>query len=61
METFRNYVRESIEELRYKMTWPTWKNLQQTTGIVLVGAAILALLIFLMDMLSNQITHFIYK
>jgi|JI91814CRNA_FD_contig_31_5271453_length_913_multi_3_in_0_out_0_2 preprotein translocase subunit SecE len=61
METLRNYVRESFEELRYKMTWPTWKNLQQTTGIVLIGAAVLALLIFLMDALSNQVTHFIYK
>lgn len=61
MDTLRNYVRESFEELRYKMTWPTWKNLQQTTGIVLIGAAVLALLIFLMDALSNQITHFIYK
>ncbi len=61
MDTFRNYVRESFEELRYKMTWPTWKNLQQTTGIVLIGAGVLAFLIFLMDTLSNQVTHFIYK
>ena len=62
MQGLMTYIRESFEELRYRMTWPSWSNLQQTTTVVLVGAAILALLIFTMDSVSNLITEkLIYK
>jgi preprotein translocase subunit SecE len=56
----RLYVRESLEELRTKITWPTWANLQQTTGIVLLACLILALIIFGMDTISNQVLKLIY-
>ena len=55
------YVRESFDELTQKMTWPTWQNLQETTGVVLVGTALLAAIIFVMDFVSNQLLHLIYK
>jgi preprotein translocase subunit SecE len=60
MNKLRAYINESIEELRTKMTWPTWLNLQQTTGIVLLASALLALVIFLMDTASNQLLKLIY-
>jgi preprotein translocase subunit SecE len=60
MNKFSLYIKESFDELRNNMTWPTWANLQQTTGVVLVGVTVLALLIFLMDTTSNTVTHFIY-
>ena len=56
----RAYVNESLEELRTKITWPTWANLQATTGVVLLASLILALIIFLMDASSNQILKLIY-
>ena len=56
----RAYVNESLEELRTKITWPTWANLQATTGVVLLASAILALIIFLMDASSNQLLKLIY-
>jgi preprotein translocase subunit SecE len=55
------YIRESFDELTQKMTWPTWQNLQETTGVVLVGTTLLAAIIFVMDLASNQILHLIYK
>jgi preprotein translocase subunit SecE len=55
------YIRESFDELTQKMTWPTWQNLQETTTVVLVGTALLAVIIFVMDFASNQILHLIYK
>jgi preprotein translocase subunit SecE len=55
------YIRESFDELTQKMTWPTWQNLQETTWVVLIGTALLALVIFVMDFASNQILHLIYK
>ncbi len=56
----RAYVNESLEELRTKITWPTWANLQATTGVVLLASAILAIIIFLMDASSNQLLKLIY-
>jgi preprotein translocase subunit SecE len=60
MNNIRLYINESIDELKNKITWPTWINLQQTTGIVLVASAFLALLIFSMDTVSNQLLKLIY-
>ena len=56
----RAYVNESLEELRTKITWPTWANLQATTGVVLLASLLLAVIIFLMDASSNQILKLIY-
>ena len=56
----RQYVQESVEEFRTKMTWPTWSNLQQTTGVVLLASLLLALIIFGMDSISNQALKLIY-
>jgi preprotein translocase subunit SecE len=60
MDTLRNYINESMDELRTKMTWPTWINLQQTTGIVLLACAILALIIFTMDITANTLLKLVY-
>jgi preprotein translocase subunit SecE len=56
----RAYINESLEELRTKITWPTWENLQATTGVVLLASLFLAVIIFLMDASSNQILKLIY-
>jgi preprotein translocase subunit SecE len=60
MDRIRTYVNESLEELKTKMTWPTWVNLQQTTGIVLLACAMLAAVIFGMDAVSNFALKLIY-
>ena len=60
MDKIKSYINESLEELRTKITWPTWTNLQQTTGIVLFACALLALIIFSMDLISNQALKLIY-
>ena len=60
MDRLRNYINESIDELRTKMTWPTWINLQQTTGIVLMACALLAVIIFAMDFVSNFALKLLY-
>jgi preprotein translocase subunit SecE len=60
MEKLRSYINESLEELKTKMTWPTWINLQQTTAVVLLASAMLALIIFGMDSIANQALKLIY-
>jgi preprotein translocase subunit SecE len=40
---------ETYNELMHNVTWPTWKELQSSSILVLVASAIIALLVFLMD------------
>ena len=43
------YVREAIDELMHKVTWPTWKELQSSALVVMVASFIIALIIFVID------------
>lgn len=45
------YVQESYQELVHKVSWPSWKDLQSSSLIVLISALIVSLLIFAMDWL----------
>lgn len=53
MEAIRQYFRESYNELVNKVTWPSISELQSTTVIVLVASLIIALVVYLMDLVSN--------
>ena len=45
----KKYILESILELRDKVTWPTWVQLQSSTILVAISSVIIALIISLMD------------
>jgi preprotein translocase subunit SecE len=49
MSKIANYVRESYDELVHKVSWPTFKELQNSAVVVAVAALILALIVFIMD------------
>lgn len=49
MANIKAYIAETYDELVNQVTWPTWKELQSSSILVLVATAIIALLIFLMD------------
>ena len=55
------YVQEAYDELLHKVTWPTWDELQQTTIIVLVALALVTVVIFGMDVVSENVLTFMYK
>lgn len=40
---------ETYNELIHNVTWPTWKELQSSSILVLVASTIIAFLVFLMD------------
>jgi preprotein translocase subunit SecE len=62
MESIKLYIKESYNELLNKVTWPTWSNLQSSTIVVIVASILLALVILLMDTISNGLLGgFIYK
>jgi len=43
------FFKESYEELISKVTWPSWKELQESTVLVFVTILVLVVFIFLMD------------
>ena len=51
MSKFGNYVKESYDELVHKVSWPSFKELQSSSVVVAVAAIILALIVFLMDII----------
>ena len=54
------YVREAIDELMHKVTWPTWKELQSSTLVVMVASFIIALIIFVIDISFEKVMGIIY-
>ncbi|GLR19438.1 preprotein translocase subunit SecE [Portibacter lacus] len=53
MESLVLYVKESYNELVHKVTWPSWPSLLSSTRLVLVASVIIALIIFVMDLVFN--------
>ncbi|MCB0795717.1 MAG: preprotein translocase subunit SecE [Flavobacteriales bacterium] len=49
MANIKTYLSESYNELVHKVSWPTWKDLQGSSIVVLVSALIISLIVFLMD------------
>ena len=54
-------IEESYDELRYKTSWPTKKQLVKSAIIVMIASIIIAILIFLMDQIVDNLMHFIYS
>lgn len=54
------YLRESYHELVKNVSWPTAAQLQESTIVVLVTSAMLALLIFGMDALCSLVFKTLY-
>ena len=55
------YLEDAYRELVEKVTWPTWKELQTSSIIVMVSSLIIALVIALMDGSFRNIMEFIYS
>ena len=49
MSKVKEYFSETVTEMAHRVTWPTWKELQSNTIIVVVASVIIALIIFAMD------------
>ena len=58
--SFVENVKESYNELVHKVSWPTRKELAQSSVIVLIASIILALIVWLMDWCFESIMTFVY-
>jgi len=61
MRKIANYLKESYTELVFKVTWPTWKELQSSALVVMIASLIFALIVFAMDSTFQKILEGIYK
>ncbi|MBR2165864.1 MAG: preprotein translocase subunit SecE [Paludibacteraceae bacterium] len=57
---FVENVKESYNELVHKTSWPSRKELAQSSVIVLIASIILALIVWLMDWCFENIMTFVY-
>ena len=57
---FVENIKESYNELVHKTSWPSRKELAQSSVIVLIASIILALIVWLMDWCFENIMTFIY-
>ena len=56
-----NYLQETYNELIYKVSWPSWADLQSSAIVVMVASIIIALVIFAMDFSFQSLFEFLYK
>ncbi len=61
MNKITSYFRESYHELVHKVSWPTWKELQSSTMIVLIATVIITLMVWAMDATSHLVLTQYYK
>ncbi|MCC6289091.1 MAG: preprotein translocase subunit SecE [Chitinophagaceae bacterium] len=61
MNKISAYFKDSYRELLEKVSWPNWRELQQSTMIVLVATLLITGLVWVMDFASNSLLKFIYS
>lgn len=55
MSKFISYINETVEELVHRVSWPTWKELQNNTIIVAITSVVISLVIFAMDFVAGVV------
>ncbi len=61
MKKVKQYLIESYEELRYKVFWPKYSDLQSSSILVLVASLIFAMVIGLIDLAFDQVLTWYYS
>jgi preprotein translocase subunit SecE len=61
MEKLRNYVTESWDEIRNKVSWSSFKELQGSAILVLVASTIFALVIGAIDWVFRTGLEWFYR
>ncbi len=61
MNKFTDFVKESYVEITEKVSWPKWEQLTQSTIIVLGAAAVITLMVGVMDFVASGSLKFVYS
>ena len=60
MKLFKD-IKESYDELVYKVSWPTQKQLVNSSVLVLIASIIIAVFIWVVDKIFNLLMELIYS
>ncbi len=55
------YIKESYDELMHKVSWPSWSELQGSAIVVSIASLIIALVVFLIDEVFQNVLLQFYK
>ena len=61
MNKVKDYIMDSIDEIRNKVTWPKFNELQSSAILVLVASLIFAIVIGLIDVSFKELLTRYYK
>jgi len=61
MNRIKSFFQEYSDELLYKVQWPSFPDLQNSTITVLVASLIIAVTIFVVDIGFSTVTNFLYS
>ena len=57
----KKFIVESIDELRNKVTWPKYRELQSSSVLVLVASLIFAIIIGAIDFVFDNVLGWFYN
>jgi preprotein translocase subunit SecE len=60
IKTFINYCKACYDELAHRVTWPSYKELTQSAVVVLSASLIIAIVVWLMDVIFKAAMGFVY-
>ncbi|PVX50926.1 preprotein translocase subunit SecE [Balneicella halophila] len=55
------YLKDVYSELIHKVTWPAWKQLQNSAVVVMVASVVIALIVWAMDTVFENLMKFLYN
>ena len=60
MEKLKSFVAESYDEMKHKVSWPKYRELQNSSVLVLVASLIFALVIGAIDFVFDNALEWFY-
>ena len=56
-----DYLKDSYDELKHKVSWPTWNELQNSAVVVSIASLIIAIVVYMMDISFSKLLEQFYK
>jgi preprotein translocase subunit SecE len=60
MANLKTYIQESFQEVREKVSWPSFSELLTTTNYVVLASAIFAVVIWGVDIVVEKLVGLVY-
>ncbi|WP_242923669.1 preprotein translocase subunit SecE [Pontibacter liquoris] len=61
MSKISSYINETVEEMKSKVSWPSYPELQSSSILVLIGSLIFALIVGVMDFAFDSTLTWFYN